>query len=279
MGLEDILVHIDDSIGAAARRRVAIALAKRHQAHLTGLYIEPTCEVPLYTEFDLRRGTIQLQQEAFHKAALEAEREFAASAEAAGVRSEWRGPVGNPFYHLLEASANADIVVIGTHASHHLGASEVELVETVLLSSGRPILVVPDESGAGADAPGDWVTIAWDGGRESARAVNDALPILKGAKQVAVLTIDDAADSKNAGSSPSADLCLHLARHSILAEAHDLQSHELGVGERILEWSARESMDLIVMGGYGHSRLRELVLGGVTRHVLANLHTPVLMSH
>jgi nucleotide-binding universal stress UspA family protein len=119
--------------------------------------------------------------------------------------------------------------------------------------------------------------IAWDAGREAARAVHDALPVLERAKSVVVLVINPRRG--NHGAEPGADIALHLARHGIKVEAQNTEVKDLSVADALLSRLADQGIDLLVMGAYGHSRLRELVVGGVTRQLFQQMTVPVLMSH
>ena len=146
-----------------------------------------------------------------------------------------------------------------------------------MLSAGRPALVVPD-IGAGKTL-GRRVMIAWDTGREAARAVNDALPILQQAEAVTVLSVNPRPGIDLHGEEPGADIALHLTRHGVKVEVQRTQVEEINIGDTILSRLADLGSDLLVMGAYGHSRLREVVLGGVTRTLLESMTVPVLMSH
>lgn len=144
-------------------------------------------------------------------------------------------------------------------------------LEAAMFESGRPVLLVPPGDFAGF---GRKVAIAWDGGRESARAVAMAMPILTESEKVMVLTAQDGTPK----SKPSA-LGDYLAHHGIAAETWAFTPEEGPVGEALLDEAAKAGADLLVMGAYGHSRLRELVLGGVTRSVVSETTMPVLMTH
>ena len=169
----------------------------------------------------------------------------------------------------------ADLVVLGQPDSENGGEVDAQVPEDVVLSAGRPALVVP-YIGAGEEI-GKRVLIAWDGGREAARAVNDALPLLEKAEFVAVLVVNPSQGAH--GEEPGADIALHLARHGIAVEAQHIEVRDLSTGNALLSRLADEAIDLLVMGAYGHSRLREMVLGGVTREVFQQMTVPVLMSH
>ena len=145
----------------------------------------------------------------------------------------------------------------------------------MVLAAGRPALVIP-YIGAG-ETLGERVLVAWDGGREAARAVNDALPLLERAASVGVLVINPSRGGH--GEQPGADIALHLARHGISVDAEHLEARDISTGNALLSRLADQNIDVLVMGAYGHSRLREMVLGGVTRQVFQSMTVPVLMSH
>jgi nucleotide-binding universal stress UspA family protein len=126
---------------------------------------------------------------------------------------------------------------------------------------------------------GERAFVAWDASREAARAVNDALPLLRRAKQVGVLTVNPRPWPFGHGEEPGGDIGLHLARHGVKVEVQRIEAPDIDPGNAILSHLADRSADLLVMGAYGHSRLREFVLGGVTRTILGEMTVPVLMSH
>jgi nucleotide-binding universal stress UspA family protein len=149
--------------------------------------------------------------------------------------------------------------------------------EHVVLAAGRPVLMIPY---AGQPAAlGERVLVAWNASRESTRALTDALPLLQRAAQVDVLTVNARPGRDGHGEMPGADIALYLARHGVSANVHPTHGEDIGVGEWLLSRAADLGTDLIVMGAYGHSRLREMVLGGATRTILQSMTVPVLMSH
>ena len=151
------------------------------------------------------------------------------------------------------------------------------LPEEVVISSGRPVLVIP-YTGA-LDSLGERVVVAWDASREAARAVSDALPLLERAQSVLVVTIDPETTPLGHGDVPGADIALHLARHNVGVEVQRVPAGEVGAANALLSLVADYGADLLVMGAYAHPRLRQLVLGGVTRTVLQSMTVPVLMAH
>jgi nucleotide-binding universal stress UspA family protein len=194
------------------------------------------------------------------------------------VSAEWRevseGVEGDAALH----ARYADLAIVG-----QLDPDRVEgnllwpRPEQVTLASGRPVLVVPY---AGRfDTVGKRVLIGWNASREAARAVNDAMPLLAAAELVTVLTIDPREGPSEHGELPGADISLHLARHGVKAQIERTVSTGLGIGEVLLSRAADLGADLLVTGAYGHSRARELLLGGATRTLLQSMTLPVLISH
>ena len=284
MALKDILVHVDDARGHNARLRLAIELASRNDAHLTGLFVIEPINVASYgapTGPDVAAlATLDALQEEHH-AAREAVAhrlggEFDSATELAGVAAEWRVVEGDPAEAATLNARYVDLAILGQVDPDKPGISAPP-PEAVLLGSGRPILVVP-YIGA-PERVGRRVLVAWNASREAARAVNDALPLLEDAETVIVQSINPERGIGGEGDLPAADIALHLARHGVTAEAAYAVAEDIGVGDALLSRVSDLGSDLIVMGGYGHSRLREFVLGGATRTVLRHMTVPVLLSH
>jgi nucleotide-binding universal stress UspA family protein len=284
MGLKDILVHLDDRRGHAARLQIAAALAQRHEAHLTGLFvIEPVS----FAGFGSPGGADFAQVEVLQ--AIEEQHEqarralggrlgsaFRARTDDAGVLSEWRVVHGDPSERVSLHARYADLAIVG-QSDPDAPSPGSAVPEAVLLGSGRPVLVVP-YIGA-AQTVGQRVLVAWNATREAARAVNDALPLIAPSGRVTVLAVNPARGIGGEGDLPAADIAHHLARHGITAEAGHAAAEDVAVGDVILSRAADMGADLIVMGGYGHSRAREFVLGGATRVLLGHMTVPVLLSH
>lgn len=280
MGFKDLLVHVD--AGEASDRRVtaAIALAQRCDAHLTGLAFAIEPQVPGFVAAQMPAGSWDAHMDRRREHAKAQAARFRSAAERAGLRAGCR----------IETVPEADLArLLGLHARHAdlaiLGQSDPDderpggpgLIGDVLLNSGRPVLAVP-YIGAGPTI-GERIVVAWDGGREAARAVNDALPLLVRAKTVSVVVFNASSRAERHGTVAGADISLHLARHGVKVQAESLEVHEISVGEALLSRLADEGADLLVMGGYGHSRLSQTVLGGVTRTILESMTVPVFLSH
>jgi nucleotide-binding universal stress UspA family protein len=285
MSFKDVLVVFTDAPGSSVRLNIAVEIARRDGAHLIGLYLIPA--ITLLTaglvysgsesELDaLQAVENQARTNAF-KAASEVERAFNDAAGRAGVASEWRCVEGDIAYTAILDARHADIAILGQDNPERPVPSAPDLVEAVLLGAGRPVIVVP-YAGRFHDI-GANVLVAWNATREAARAVNDAMPILVKAANVTVFSVNPPDAASLGPAVPGADISLHLARHGVKAEASSIVNTEIDIGNTILSRAADFGSDLIVMGGYGHSRQREFILGGATRTLLQQMTVPVLMSH
>lgn len=276
MSIRDALVCVANDPACETRVDLAVRLAADHGAHLTGLYVVAWPPIPGYIAAELPREVHQQRDRLLQEGAAEAERVFRARAGHAGVAHEWR-VVGDDILPSAAVHARyADLTVVGQGLD--LGDAPADLVglpEHLVLDVGRPVLVVP-RYGA-FPTVGERVLVTWNGSREATRAVADALPFLQRASKVIVLSINPAGEPERR--LPGADIALYLARHQVRVEAATTRATDITVGDVILSYAADIAADLIVMGAYGHTRLREMVLGGATRHLLRHMTVPVLMSH
>jgi nucleotide-binding universal stress UspA family protein len=264
MTFKDILVHIDNCEQSAAVLDLAIALARRHEAHLTGLHVSTH-----------HHYQSQLENVGRHAAALEAN--FSSKTARAGISADWSciesAVSGRSIAEMVILQAHCrDLVIVGQTDPVHDGSAEPDLPERVVLGGGRPVLVVPY---AGTfDTVGERVVVAWKAGRESTRAINDAMPFLLTAGEVRVMAVDPA----DAGDGPCSDICAHLARHGISGKSERIVVAYVTVGDVLLNQAWEERCDLLVMGAYTQTS-RGPVLGPVAKHVLRHMTMPVLMSH
>jgi nucleotide-binding universal stress UspA family protein len=206
--------------------------------------------------------------------AEEAGAAFRARCERDGIAHEWRVAEGMTAEHVTAAARYADLVVLGQADPEGTGRGAALLLDDAIFYSGRPVLVVP-HAGDFADI-GRRVLVGWKAGREASRALHDALPLMAGAEKVTVLSVNPGGPPDHL---PGAAIARHLARHGITAEAARADVAEVGDGDVLLNAAADLGADLLVAGAYGHSRLRELVLGGVTNTLLSRMTVPVLFSH
>jgi nucleotide-binding universal stress UspA family protein len=281
MRLKDILVHLDATAQASARLRLAADLARRHEAHLTGLYVVDVV-LPALAAADASGGVAiadlleTMREEALARAAG-VEAAFRERLRLDGLAGEWRLVEGAAPEQVALQARYADLLVLGQQDPGGGQPAAGATIEQALFSSGRPVLVVPH---AGCpEAVGHTVLIGWNASREAARAVHDALPLIAGAGSVTVLAVNPRQGLSGHGEEPGSDLARHLARHGLAVTVEHTVAPDIDDGEAILNRAAELSADLLVVGAYGHSRLREMALGGVTRTLLRQMTVPVLMAH
>lgn len=272
-----ILVPIDEHPSAAGSLEAAFRLAGALGAHLEGLAIIP----PLYVPLRLRprqSGAALMKKEYEHdkKEARAAVKHFEARAAKAGVASAEGLAVEADAQAILAIRARtSDLVVLPLPGEDDIGVLGGHAVEATILSVGRPVLLVPGK-GLPAGFPRK-VLVAWNGSRESARALSDAVPLLARAKSVVVFSAGPAGDEGPLHGARAA--VRYLARHGIAAETLHATAADEKVGDTILARARKAGADLVVMGAYGRPRMAELILGGATRAVLRNGSIAVLMSH
>jgi nucleotide-binding universal stress UspA family protein len=232
--------------------------------------------IPGYVEAELPRLIHEIHERRLREESQQAEAQFTDRARRAGIRFEWRSVEGDLTGAATLHARYADLTVVGQGLDvGDAPAGLVPLPEDLVLAVGRPVIVVPRYGRF--PTVGERVLIAWNGSREATRAVNDAIPILQRARTVAVLSIDP--DEGRGRREPGADIALHLARHGVNVRTTHIGGSGIGVGDVLLSHAMDASADLIVAGAYGHSRLRETVLGGATRHLLQHATVPLFLSH
>ncbi len=275
MALTSILVHLADDAASDARLGVASKLALTAGAGVTALYTMSAIGAEALYGLEAVPALIESHRRNNRERAAGVETAFRAHAERQGLKAEWRCEEGDAAALVSRHARYADLAIVGQRSDATDDARHYypRIAEEIVLNSGRPVIVVPYIGGP--ETVGERVVVAWNGSREAARALNDALPILKLADQVTVLAIDP----DGAGRIPGADIAAHLARHGVRAEATQLPSGGLGIGDALLSRAADLGCDLIVMGAYGHSRVREYVMGGASRHIFEHMTVPVLMAH
>jgi len=272
--LKDILVHLTGSTEDEVRLTYAEALAQRFDAHLTGMLMH---EVPELIATPDPYGVAAMSAWIDESAARadEAEKRLATRFERLAVPNQisridaYRRGTGP----MLAAEARtADLFVCTRPYGDPMGEAHVE--EAVLFGSGRGCLFLPPQQPVMMAL--DTVLIGWKSTREAAHAVAEAMPLLKAAGQVVVAMVEEDA-SEQFGRQAGGDIGRHLSRHGISAEIRPI-SGWVDAGQAILNEARQVGANLLVMGGYGHSRFREWVLGGATRQVLSDAHIPVLMA-
>jgi nucleotide-binding universal stress UspA family protein len=279
MDYKTILAHCND------RRRVdrllesAVGLSVAFGARLIGLSVTPP--IPLIPAgmpgapdtilFDKLAKTYREQNPAMKAA-------FEKAAVAQNVKAEWRemdAGTSTVARVVTGQARTVDLVVTLQTASDWTVSLDLDIADRLVLEAGRPVLIIPNR-GTHRPVP-KRIVVGWTERREAARAVFDALPLLQRADLVTVLEVDSD-PAPEAGQNRVA-LCATLGHHGVTCEVVTAVSRHGYVGDTLLAWCERTRADLLVMGCYGHSRLREFVLGGATRHLLADMTLPVLMSH
>ena len=281
MKYRTLLVHIGRGDESTSRLAVAIRLAGIFGARLVGAYLVDEPEITPSLAALLPEESVARRLNEGAEAQHAAEQAFRQAAGAAGCNDlEWRAPSGAPIDAAVAHGRCADLIIVGQPDSSLSDSSfSARLVSSVLLETGRPMLVVP--STGVSDSIGSRILIAWDGGREATRALADALPFLARADRVTVASVDPGASMRGVDAPAGQRLAGYLQGHGIAAqfEHDDLGRGDIEVGDWLLSRAADWNIDLLVMGGYGHSRWRERVLGGATRVLLSTMTTCVLMSH
>ncbi len=277
MSYKTILVHLDAAKSLATRLDLALQVARKFDAHLVGLYALTVVPTPSYAIAEAgelaaanRKASAELEQRA--RATWDA-----AVRRAGWQKTEWRSSADDALATVTLHARYADLIVVGQKEPGDASGVSGEFAHRLPLAAGRPVLFVPYAS---EKRPvGERVIVAWDAGRESARAVVDALPFLAAAREVKIATFNAGRAGDRHGEAPGADVGLFLARHDVKVSVARFQSENRDIGNQLLSRAADLGSDLIVMGAYGHSRLAELVLGGATRTILESMTVPVLMSH
>jgi nucleotide-binding universal stress UspA family protein len=273
MAIKNILLPLARDSVEGERLNLAVTIAREHEARLTALYMLPAVNIPGYLASYIPDEVIDEQRRLAEVAAAEAKTEFLALAEREGVGAEWRQADGDPRDVVALNARYADLVLVAQSDRERVSNNGYDLAEELVLSAGRPVLAVP-YAGRFPDV-GQTVLVAWTPTREATRAVHDAMPFLERAKQVIAYSVNPPDADHIAG----ADICAHLARHGVRAEAHHAIATDIEVGDTLLSAVSDYGADMLVMGAYGHSRLREFALGGATRSLLQHMTVPVLMAH
>jgi nucleotide-binding universal stress UspA family protein len=271
-------MHCNDRRRIEALLAPAVSLAETFQAHLIGLSVVPPMAV-----ISAGEGPPMILDE--HCKLYREENPAMKSAFESATRGrafvgEWRDDEASAdgvADRVLQYARAADLVVAAQTDPEWASTDWLDVTDRLAIGSGRPLLIIPN-SGQHSGV-GDNVLVAWNARREAARAVFDALPILQRAKQVKVVWVNPQSEHDLAQDIPAADICTALARHGVKCQATEQVRPRAGVGETLLACAEDMRADLLVMGCYGHTRLREFIFGGASRHVLAQMSLPVLMSH
>jgi nucleotide-binding universal stress UspA family protein len=281
MGFKTILVHVDTGPSAAARLKLTAELAARFEAHIAGIYVRRPFQAPAFTDagpaMDSLYRTYENAAKADEALATAAFRDSIGSQiiGGRGLSSEWRVADGLAEEVVAAYARYADLAIIGQAEPDAMATTTPpDLAETIAMAGERPVLIVPHIGVT--KPPGKTVMLCWNGSREAARAATGALPFLKAADKTIILLVDP---RKDGAEQTGAGVAGWLARHGVKAVVQRDTAADSNVGGVILSRVADHDADLIVMGLYGHSRMREWVLGGASRTLLASLTVPLLVAH
>jgi nucleotide-binding universal stress UspA family protein len=273
--LKRILVHFDNTERAERVLAAGLALADAHDAHLIGCAAAAEPTLPTYAAAQIPADVIDTLLAEQARLVEEAHQAFDKAVKAAGRtdRSEFVEGRGDLARLMARIGRGCDLVIVGQCEPDKEPLDIEELPDELVLSVGRPVLILPY---IGQAKPvGGHVLMCWTDTREAARALADSLPLLSVASEVTVLTVQEGEGDSIVGE----DAAHFLAAHGIKAEARRATAPGMDAGTAILNETSDIDADLIVMGAYGHSRLRETILGGTTRTILHGMTAPVLMSH
>ena len=275
--IKDIIVNLGVGERAGPAGDFAVSIAAAFEAHIAGLAFLYDPIVPVSGAGYIPADVIEMQERENMTAAQAAIERFNKAAASAGVSSEaltlsasFSG-AGDQFGRLAR---RFDLAVVG-QAEPETSAVEEMIAESALFESGRPVIIVPYIQKAPLKL--DNVLACWDGSRAATRAIADAMPLLQKAGRVELIIFANERGKQD--EIEGADMGGHLARHGLKVEVNRTVSGDIDVADALLSHAADAGTDFIVMGGYGHSRLREFVLGGVTRSIFRSMTAPVLMSH
>jgi nucleotide-binding universal stress UspA family protein len=275
--IKDIVVNLSIGENGGPAGDYAVSVADTFGAHVVGIAFVFDPIVPISGTGYIPAEVIDTQLADNQSAAKAAIDRFAASASRAGVSAEpltlsaSAAGAGDQFGRLAR---RFDLAIVG-QVEPETSAVEELIAESTLFQSGRPMIVVPYIQKAPLKL--DRVMVCWDGGRQAARAIADAMPILEKAGKVEIVIVANERGKED--EIEGADMGQHLARHGLKVDVKRISSGNIDVADALLSHVADSGTDFIVMGGYGHSRLREFVLGGVTHSILRSMTAPVLLSH
>ena len=279
MSYKTILAALDSKANARQVTDFSVALAEQFSAHVIGLHAETLATVPLIAPMEIPDpSAVEALQQAAHSETKAVEAIFRGAMQSDGVPFEWRSYICTAGYsstHVMECARTADLIVASQGNLAEAADSRADL-ESFLFESGRPLLLIPRLMTR--PQPIHRALIAWNGSKEAARAAFDALPLLKSADSVEVFSVDPPGASRDAPELAGTDLAASLSRHGVKVTLRTEEKLGLPAATAIENRLADQSIDLLVMGGYGHSRWWEMLFGGVTRTMLESMTALTLLS-
>ena len=279
--MKNLLVSLNDYDMHARLSDFAAALAGKHGAHLNGVYVVPALRLYPVVTVHIPPDVLEAQRKAFHKRGEEVGAAFRQACRTAGVECDWH--LHESFTPLVADTVIGmgrmhDLIITGQPPHEEEPDQEADFADRLVMESGRPVLFVPRTGEAKAQF--DHIVVGWNGTREAARALHDAMELLKRANRVDLVRVDGVPEEGEEEALDVETLVDLLRRHAVSARASIIpQDGHADPGAALMAHADAQRADLLVMGAWGHSRLREYVFGGATRHVLQEMSRPVLMSH
>lgn len=278
MAIKDLAIAYNASTNSRMALRFAIQMSQKYEASLTGLNAREPVQfegkISHWISDDVRQSLLNADEESAQAMADSFKADLAEHGFAGP--SDWIAMQGRPNDLLARAARYYDLLVIGQYSEPKDEKRRVR-AEELVMQSGKPLVIVPN--GYEVAPFKEYAVVAWDGSRPAARALTDAMQILETKKRLDVVTISASGEPAETDKSPERDVIRHLQKHGIEAQQVMLKASREGVGSTILDYCADKAPDVLVMGAYGHSRLREDLFGGVTRNILQNATVPILMAH
>lgn len=276
MQFRDILLSVEPIRNGSLLIQNAVRFAKKQDANLTGLYAIEIFDFPGYIQAQLPKEVLENYRSIHKQEADRAEAAFREACTSAGIHWDWRCLEGERAQSTIDNGRLADLILLGGGKNAGDGPTG-ESSSRIMLECGRPVLLLPPTPIP--EDVGSRVLLAWNGRREAVRAVHDAMPLLERADWVKAVMVNPDTGAPDYGDLPGSKLCRHLARHGVKVESREVRARGKSDGAALLSVAEEENANLIVMGAYGHARWRELVIGGVTDHVLRHAKLPVFLSH
>lgn len=280
MSYKTILAYLPSDEAAKRILDCVLPIAQEHNAHLIGLHVLPRVPV-MYgvVAAEIPQSVVVEQEAQLARHADQLEEMFRTRCDREDVNAEWR--CNKVHYEdttaeVVSQALCSDLVVVQQQRDSYFGTAG-DMPSRIVMESGRPVLIIPHTGDF--STIGNRVVVAWNGSREAARAAYDAVPLMQNAKSVRVLSINPKCREGYDSIALGDETALSLARHNIKAEVTVAKSADVPVGDELLNRLAEDGCDLLVMGCYGHSRLRETLFGGVTQNLMQHMTAPVLMSH
>ncbi len=280
MSVGTILVSLNDVERASHLLDIASVLADRHDSHVIGLYVIPAVYIHPGISAHLAADVTDMGRRFFQDRASTVKQLFEDQMNKQGFKGEWREVDG--MSHLvssavIEHGRQADVIIASQGGAASNNGCEADFAEHLVLDAGRPVLFIPNVGKFETVAQN--VIFGWNATRESARAAFDAVPLMKDGAKAHVVWVDSKLRDHDGAALPGAELSTALSRHGFRAISEPTSAPDIDAADALLNRVSDVGADMLVMGAYGHSRVREMVFGGATRKVLDQMTVPVLMSH